>query len=111
MAEAGARTRAASEWQDLLLEAQLALSMLRYEELEALAGRAECMLAATFGADPVRQAIPVPARLELRQIGRQKRLLGDLLSATKDNLAVLRRSGGDGVRGSGEGEVSTRWVR
>jgi hypothetical protein len=99
------------EWQELLLEAQRALSSLRYEQLEELAGRAECMLAATFGSEAVRQSIPVPGSSELRQIGQQQRLLGDLLLATKDNLAVLRRSRRDGLGMACEGEVDARWAR
>ena len=77
----------------LLAETRAALAYLRADELEALALRAEAILANSRGLNP--------ASMELR---REHRLLSDLLAATSENLRVLRR-----VRGDGEGK--SRWAR
>jgi hypothetical protein len=99
---------ATNEWSALLEETRHALSSLCVEDLQKLAARAECMLAATFGPDSVRQQLPRPQAWEMLEISRQHSLLRDLLGATDKNLAVLRRLRG---RTGDVGEVNSRWVR
>jgi hypothetical protein len=116
----------ANEWSLLLEEARQALATLRAGDLEELAARADCMLAATVGWDGIRQRIERPSRSELTELGTMQRRLGDLLAATQRNLKVLRSTraegcGADGrasaargsdARSSGRpGEEQTRWVR
>jgi hypothetical protein len=100
-----------NEWSMLLAETRHALETLSAEDLEELAARAECMLAATLGLDTVRQYLPRPQGTDLIAMTQQQRLLGDLLRATDQNLAVLHRlhnRAGDRHRA---GEVNSRWVR
>jgi len=98
-------------WSALLEETRQALSTLHVEELEELAGRAECLLRATQDADAVRQRLPLPERKQMAGIARQHRLLGELLHATERNMAVLRplRDRVGGRHPAGEGNL--RWVR
>jgi hypothetical protein len=102
---------ATNEWRGLLEETRSALSNLCVEDLQRLAARAECMLAATLGPDSVRQKLPRPQAREMLEISRQHSLLRDLLSATDKNLAVLRRLRGRAGDLSCVGEVNSRWVR
>jgi len=77
----------------LLAETRAALTHLRADELEALAVRAEALIAACSYCHPFPQAIQ-----------QEHRQLGDLLAATGENLRVLRRR-----RSNAEG--SSRWAR
>jgi hypothetical protein len=77
----------------LLVETRAALAHLRADELEALALRAEEMLHACSIFNP-----------RAADILREHCLLGNLLSATGENLRVLQCT-----HGSVEG--STRWAR
>lgn len=82
--------------------------MLRADDLEVLAARAQAMIEAANGRGPA-----VSLR-ERAKIAKQHRLLGDLLQATENNLEVLQRlSGrtGDSTRRRVRvGEGSGRWV-
>jgi len=86
-----ARRPGANEWNALLEETRQALATLRAEDLEELAERAQCMLAATVGSDAVRQRLPRPQGAELRALANQNNQLADQLRAIDRNLAVLRR--------------------
>lgn len=77
----------------LLAETRAALAHLRADELEALALRAEEMLRICSSLNP-----------HAADIFREHCLLRNLLSATGENLRVLRRT-----HGSAEG--NTPWVR
>jgi hypothetical protein len=90
-------------WRGLIAETRQALAALRVDELEALAARAEAMLAECGVASTVEAE-------ERAGLAAEHRLLGDLLRATDGNLAVLRRLGfGAGAGGRAEG--GRRWVR
>lgn len=78
----------------LLAETRAALAYLRADELEALATRAEELLASCSKLNPHSATLP-----------REHRLLGDLLAATGENLRVLRRRDANGA----EGDLP--WVR
>jgi hypothetical protein len=93
--------RSGDQWKTLLDETRQALANLRADELEELAARAECMLAATLGTEPVRQRMSRPHARDIAHVGKQQRLLGDLLLATGSNLKVL-----DVTRN----ERGSRWV-
>jgi hypothetical protein len=110
MAEKMAGMDASDSWSKLLQESRLALSTLQAGALEELAGRAECMLAATVGGDPIRQRIARPQLRRVPGIVRECGLLRDLLDASDRNLRVLR-----GIRGDSRihrrGEAIHPWVR
>lgn len=91
----------AQEMVKLLSETRAALAHLRSEELEALALRAETMLAKYEG--PSTRAARAHGMMA-SELAREQMLLGDLLAATSENLRVLRR-----VSSGGEG--NSRWVR
>lgn len=106
-----AATKKSGAWGVLLDETRLALSSLCAEDLDELAARAECMLSATVGEDPVRQRMSWPRGPELLELTRECGLLSALLVATDANLKVLR-----GIRGHESGptrarETNSRWVR
>ena len=98
-------------WTELLRQARTSLSALRGEELEELAGRAECMLEATIGDGAVRQRMPGPQRELMTGMAREHGLLRSLLLETDQNLRVLRGLRQDGPRSVRSGEVDSRWVR
>jgi hypothetical protein len=81
--------RSGDQWSILLQEARQALANLRADDLEELAARAECMLAATLGTEPVRQTMPRPDARDIAHMHKQQRMLGDLLLATQSNLKAL----------------------
>jgi hypothetical protein len=111
MSDAVAIKSAANGWSALLEETRLALSTLCTEDLEELAARADCMLSATLGDDPVRQRIPRPHGRELLELTKEYGLLSDLLVATDVNLKVLRRMRGHKSGHARVGEATSRWVR
>lgn len=80
------------QWVSLVEETQRALTFVRPDELEELAGRAACLLAATLGPDAIRQRIPRPSASEMAELRLRQAALGDLLHATGENLGVLRHS-------------------
>jgi hypothetical protein len=100
-----------SEWSELLEQTRQSLSNLRAEDLDELAARAECMLAATVASNSIRQRMPLPREKGLADLVRQHRLLGDLIAATRSNLQVLRRARGGSSCDARHGEVNSRWVR
>ena len=77
-------------WSELLQATQDALTNLSADELEALVRRAEALSArvnTAFCDDTgLRESL-----VELKMAAPHHRLLGDLLSATNDNLQVLRK--------------------
>lgn len=77
-------------WNELLQHARRALAVLEADSLEELAGRAECMLAATMGNDPIRQRMAKPQLRSSLGIAHECGLLRDLLHASERNLRVLR---------------------
>jgi hypothetical protein len=91
----------------LLAQTRAALAHLRAEELEELAAKAEAMLASWESSGDSSGISPRCGAPELESrsaaIGREHRLLGDLLAATGENLRVLRHS-----RAPREG--SSRWA-
>jgi hypothetical protein len=111
MRDSGANTSALDPWTDLLRQARSALSSLRVEDLEDLAGRAECMLEATIGSDGVRQRMRAPREDTMPGLAKERGLLRSLLVETDRNLKVLQRTRQDGRAGARGGEVNSRWVR
>lgn len=111
MRSSEANTFALDPWTDLLRQARAALSSLRAEDLEDLAGRAECMLEATVGDGAVRQRMHAPRMETMAGLARERGLLRSLLVETDRNLKVLRRMQPDGRAGIRSGEVDSRWVR
>jgi hypothetical protein len=97
-------------WTDLLRQARSALGSLRADDLEELAGRAECMLEATAGSDPIRQRISGPARRTTLGLVQEQGLLRNLLIETDTNLKVLRRACQDRPGSARGGEVNSRWA-
>jgi hypothetical protein len=95
----------ADAWCGLIAEARHALAMLRAEDLEALAIRAQTMIEAAGGHGPEFR------EKERTKVVRQHRLLGDLLHATRQNLEVLRRLRGGTSGHRDTGEVNRRWGR
>jgi hypothetical protein len=110
MAEEIVATGAFDPWGELLQQSRLALSTLRAGVLEDLAERAECMLAATVGGEPVRQRIAGPGFCGRTEIAREFGLLRDLLRASDCNLQVLRRGRGQ-TEEYRTGETRPTWVR
>jgi hypothetical protein len=110
MSDAVVANAGASQWSILLEEARHALANLCADDLEELAARAECMLAATVSFESIRQRMPRPQQQELAGVSREHRLLGNFLSATSGNLKVLRAARRSPRYPSGE-EVDSRWVR
>jgi hypothetical protein len=106
-----ANTSALDPWSDLLRQARSALSSLRAEDLEDLAGRAECMLEATVGEGVVRQRMRGPQKEAMLGLARERGLMRNLLVETDRNLKVLQRLRQDGRAGGRNGEVDSRWVR
>jgi len=100
-----------NEWNVLLAETRHALETLCAEDLEELASRAECMLAATLGFDMIRQHLSRPQGPDLIAMTKQQCLLGDLLRATNQNLAVLQRLRNRAGARPRTGEVNSRWAR
>jgi hypothetical protein len=98
-------------WGELLRQSRLALTTLRASALEELAGRAECMLAATVGGEPVRQRIARPEFCGRPEVAREYRLLRDLLRASDRNLRVLRRGREKEWDDAGFGETRHPWGR
>jgi hypothetical protein len=111
MRGSGANTSALDPWTDLLRQARSALASLRAEDLEDLAGRAECMLEATIGDGVIRQRMRGPQQEPLAGLARERGLLRSLLVETDRNLKVLQRVRPDGRTGVRSGEVDSRWVR
>ena len=111
MSDAMANISGDNRWGELLQQTRCALTSLRVEDLEELAGRAECMLAATVGHEPIRQRMPRPQAQQLAGVAREHRLLHELLIATGCNISVLRRISGDDRTTMRAGEVKPRWVR
>jgi hypothetical protein len=111
MAENSVVSSSSDSWSELLQQSRQALSTLRVDALEELAGRAECMLAATLGSDPIRQRIPRPQGERMPELARELGLLRDLLSASDRNLKVLRGVSKDARYRGRAGEAGPRWVR
>jgi hypothetical protein len=104
-------THESEPWSELLQHARRALATLEVDSLEELAGRAECMLAATMSYDPIRQRIAKPQLRASVGIAHECSLLGDLLYASERNLRVLRVTC-EGMRNQGLiATVVPRWVR
>ena len=87
----------ANAWIGLVEETREALANLRTEELERLVIRAQQALAVA--------AKTIPRSKNLRELAARHRVLGEVLQATEQNLAVLRRLH------SREREGDARWVR
>jgi hypothetical protein len=111
MRDSVANTSALDPWSELLRQARSALSLLRVEDLEDLAARAECMLEATVGDDAVRQRMGRPQKQAMTGLAQEQRLLRSLLIETDRNLKVLQRSRDDWRVAACSGEVNSRWVR
>jgi hypothetical protein len=111
MRDSVANTPALDPWTELLRQARHALSSLGAEDLEDLAGRAECMLEATVGDGAVRQRMAGPRKEAMAGLAQERRLLRGLLVETDRNLKVLQRIRQDGHTGARSGEVNSRWVR
>jgi hypothetical protein len=94
-------------WSGLLKETRQALAMLRAEDLEELAARAERLFDADAGLESQQQQGSRLRQAELVKVAREHHLLGDLLLATDKNLGVLRRLLGR----THAGEVDPRWAR
>ncbi|HEV2618595.1 MAG TPA: hypothetical protein VGU23_01500 [Acidobacteriaceae bacterium] len=98
-------------WTALLQQTRDALSLLRAEDLEDLAGRAECMLEATIGDSTVRQRMRGPQKERMGALAKERGLLQSLLGETDRNLKVVRHMRQDGRTSRRSGEVDSRWVR
>jgi hypothetical protein len=96
------------EWCGLLEETRQALSTLRAEDLEELAGRAERAFDTNSRLAPQGAAELGPA--DRANLTRERRLLGDLILATDRNRAVLRRRCLNADYSPTEG-VDQRWAR
>lgn len=111
MADGGSERAGESDWRKLLVETRRALTRLRFEDLEELAGRAEEMLRSARAAKFSR-----PGALEFRARGgaamaRELRLLDELLRATDRNTAVLRRLLGHAADPTRDADRNIRWAR
>jgi predicted RNA-binding Zn ribbon-like protein len=104
-----AELAARDEWVELLVQTRLALSTLCADDLEELARHAERISGARL---KLRSRSPEDAHPSLpRSLSAEHSLLADLLLATRQNLAVLQRSGVNLPVRDGTSEVNRRWAR
>jgi hypothetical protein len=99
------------EWSALLEQTRQALSMLRAEDLEVLAARAETMFAAHPALDSPRPRDLEPSPSDRTKLTRERRLLRDLILATDQNRKILRRLHRTAPGRMKAEEGDQRWVR
>jgi hypothetical protein len=110
MTEDSAKTAVMNSWSILIEQTRHALATLRAEDLEELSERAEGMSDVNAGAGSHLRHQEGIHPVELADVMREHRLLGDLLVVTDRNFKFLRRLQGRNHDSMCACERDIRWV-